>query len=205
VTHSHEDHLAADEFRLAREPFALRDSARPLPIWGNERVLDAIRKALATDDPHEIRDRFGLELRPARALEPFQISAFTFTPLPADHVPTEPCLFYAVESRGKTFVQANDTGFFPEDTWRWFRGRHLDGISLECTNGSIEGWKGHMGVTEVIDVATRLREEDQLMPSAPVVATHFSHNGGLLHDELEAALNPHGITVAYDGLRVSVG
>jgi phosphoribosyl 1,2-cyclic phosphodiesterase len=37
-----------------------------------------------------------------------------------------------------------------------------------------------------------------------IVATHLSHTGGLLHHELEAALGPHGISVACDGLQVEV-
>jgi len=34
-------------------------------------------------------------------------------------------------------------------------------------------------------------------------ATHFSYNGGLLHHQLEQALNPHGYIVAYDGIKVA--
>jgi phosphoribosyl 1,2-cyclic phosphate phosphodiesterase len=204
VTHSHEDHLAADEFRLAREPFAVRDKLRPTPIWGNDQVLGRLRAALKAEDEGGIREQFGFELHQARAFESFSIGSYTITPLEADHMPTEPCLFYCIESNGRTFLQANDTGYLPDTTWRWLEGRRLDGVSLECTNGTIEGWKGHLGVKEVIDVVERLRKEGQLAPSAPAVVTHFSHNGGLLHEELEAALNPHGIDVAYDGLRIEI-
>jgi phosphoribosyl 1,2-cyclic phosphate phosphodiesterase len=204
VTHSHEDHLAADEFRLAREPFAASDKGRAIPIWGNDQVLRRIRTSLRTEEPQEIREQFGFELHQALAFGRFGIGPYAITPLEADHVPTEPCLFYSIESNGRTFLQANDTGYFPDTTWRWLEGRRLDGVSLECTNGAIAGWKGHLGVQEVIEVVERLRKEGQLAPSAPAIATHFSHNGGLLHEELEAALNPHGIDVAYDGLQIEI-
>jgi len=36
------------------------------------------------------------------------------------------------------------------------------------------------------------------------VATHFSHNGGLLHEQLEEALVPAGFSVAYDGMEIEV-
>ena len=34
------------------------------------------------------------------------------------------------------------------------------------------------------------------------VVNHFSHNGGALHEEMEQAMAPHGILVAYDGMTV---
>jgi len=204
ITHSHEDHLAAAELRLTREPFSLRDRTRPLPVWGNPNVLETIRTTLETQDDEEIRGQFGLELHPARAFESFHIGDYTITPLQGEHVPTEPCLLYAIESRGRTFLQANDTGYFPETTWQWLADKRLDGISLECTNGAIEGWHGHLGVKELIEVVERLRKTGSLAPSAAVTATHFSHNGEWLHHELEAALGPHGVLVAYDGMCLNV-
>ena len=36
------------------------------------------------------------------------------------------------------------------------------------------------------------------------IATHFSHNGTLLHEELESRLNPKGIQVAFDGLEIEI-
>jgi phosphoribosyl 1,2-cyclic phosphate phosphodiesterase len=32
------------------------------------------------------------------------------------------------------------------------------------------------------------------------IATHFSHNAGMIHRELEEALSPYGIIPAYDGM-----
>jgi len=36
------------------------------------------------------------------------------------------------------------------------------------------------------------------------IATHFSHNGGALHEELEEILGPEGVEVAYDGMLIEV-
>jgi len=36
------------------------------------------------------------------------------------------------------------------------------------------------------------------------IATHFSHNGGLLQEELEEALSPYRIIPAYDGFQISI-
>jgi phosphoribosyl 1,2-cyclic phosphate phosphodiesterase len=49
VTHAHADHLAADEFHFTCSPFSHRDMTRRLSIWGNETVLELIRRAIRTD------------------------------------------------------------------------------------------------------------------------------------------------------------
>jgi phosphoribosyl 1,2-cyclic phosphate phosphodiesterase len=44
-----------------------------------------------------------------------------------------------------------------------------------------------------------MREESVLHAERRVVVTHFSHNIGLLHDDLAAIFAPDNIEVAYDG------
>jgi len=204
VTHAHLDHLSAGEFHFCTPPFAYRDLDPPIPIWGNAEVLEWVREGVRSTDDDEIRKQLGFELNQARPGAPFEIGPYTITPLAADHDKTQQCLFYHFECDGKTYLQANDTGYFPEATWAWLADRRIDAVSLDCTNGILDGRENHMGVSAVIDVVQRLRNQGQLAPSASAIATHFSHNGRLLHDELQAALNPHGIEPAYDGMRLVI-
>ncbi|WP_261807981.1 hypothetical protein [Paenibacillus sp. N3.4] len=37
-----------------------------------------------------------------------------------------------------------------------------------------------------------------------IVVTHFTHNSGLLHDDLVQLFNPAGIQVAYDGMVINI-
>ncbi|MBN1344961.1 MAG: MBL fold metallo-hydrolase [Phycisphaerae bacterium] len=204
VTHAHADHLSAEQFTYTMPPFAHRDLSKPMPVFGNGEVLDKIRHVIGSDDDEEIRASAGLDLNLAEPGKPFRIAAYTITPLMAAHIPEAQCLFYLIETAGKTYLQANDTGYFPDETWKRLENRPIDLVSLDCTNGELDDRTHHMGASAVIDVVERLRKQGQLAPTAKAVATHFSHNGGLLHHELEAALNPHGIEVAHDGLRVAI-
>ena len=61
-----------------------------------------------------------------------------------------------------------------------------------------------MGVQGAIKTKRHMQEIGCLNPGCRVLVTHFSHNGGLLHHELEARLWGEGIEVAYDGMNVSV-
>ena len=74
---------------------------------------------------------------------------------------------------------------------------------LECTHGDEDVWDNHMGIPAVLKTRERMLRPASLQ-RRQFVATHFSHNGGLLHHELEERLNPHDILVAYDGMRLRV-
>ncbi len=63
---------------------------------------------------------------------------------------------------------------------------------------------GHMNMDGVLETIERLRAVGAVTPETRLVATHFSHNGGLLHDQLVAAFATHGVQVAYDGLAFDV-
>jgi phosphoribosyl 1,2-cyclic phosphate phosphodiesterase len=47
-----------------------------------------------------------------------------------------------------------------------------------------------------------LRTRGAITDTTRVIATHFSHNGGLLHEELVRAFLPYRIEVAFDGMVV---
>lgn len=96
---------------------------------------------------------------------------------------------------------ANDTGIFPEDTWEALAGVKLDCVSLDCTLGNDPNMEcGHMGLKAVRSVVQRLRKMECIDKDTPVVLTHFSHNGNLLHEELETETKEDGFVIAYDGM-----
>ncbi len=98
----------------------------------------------------------------------------------------------------------HDTGWYEEPSWDFLRGKPLDVVLLDCTGGPQGTRRGHMSCAVVCEFRDRLREQGSLAPEARVIATHFSHNGGWLHEELEAYLTPRGIEVSYDGMSVPV-
>lgn len=61
-----------------------------------------------------------------------------------------------------------------------------------------------MDCNGVIQSVADLRRRGAIVDRTRVIATHFSHNGGLLHEELIKTFLPHGIEVAFDGMVVRV-
>lgn len=198
VTHSHEDHFSPEELAMRAPPFG-HGAEHELTIWAGEKPLHAARQVLkAYGTPH-------ISLRLVRPFEPFQAGDARITPLLADHDPLETCLIYAIERQGKRLLWGHDTGIFPEETWRCLEGQApFDAVVLDCTNGPLPGKRGHLGIEGVLEVKAEMLQRHLAHPATRFVATHFSHNGGLLQADLEERLGPEGVLVAYDGMRLRI-
>ncbi len=200
VTHGHEDHLAPATLAMRREPFA-HGLPAPLTIYGNHRVMERVRAAVA--DPSAL----GVRLETVRPFQSFTAGDATVIPLPADHDPNEACLLYLFGRGGRWLLYGHDSGWFPEPTWDYLaawaaRHHRLDVALVDCTNGPAPGQRNHMGLEAASRVRQRLIAIGAAGDETRVVVTHFSHNGGLLHEELVARAAPVGLEVAYDGLEI---
>ncbi|WP_044478959.1 MBL fold metallo-hydrolase [Paenibacillus antibioticophila] len=194
VTHTHTDHYNPYDLD-SRTPGIAHGIDHLLNICGNDAAMHKSRIAIG----RFIGQRFALHLmRPFRTII---LGDTTITPLPADHDPLETCLLYCVERNQKKLLYGHDTGWLPEDTWSWLQGRQLDFAILDCTSaytGSTRD-RNHMGVETILETQKRFRAENILRAEGRMAVTHFSHNSGLTHGELEDIFRPVGIEPAYDG------
>lgn len=187
ITHSHFDHFSVGELVFTRPPFAHNLRRPPIKIYGNETVTSAIISRFPEGShPFEVT-----------TLEPFvPVTAddLVFIPITAHHDSNQHCLNYVIESGSKRVLYASDTGEYEQSTIDFLRKLKFDLLISECTQGTLPmPAHSHMSFEAV------LRLRDIIAPSRTVI-THFSHNIGLLHDELEAIANPHEVEVAYDGI-----
>ena len=196
-THQHSDHLTPDELLWAVPPYTNTPPPQPIVVYGNEAVLKSIN-AHVTPTPAEN----NLELRPLNPFEPVTTpTGDTILALPADHG-APGALVLRITRNGKTVFYGHDSGLYPEETLNALEnGPPFDIALFDCTHGgqAIPD-RNHMGVGGVIKMAAEMKKRGLVKPTTKLVATHFSHNGGLLHEELCETFLPHGILVAYDGM-----
>jgi phosphoribosyl 1,2-cyclic phosphate phosphodiesterase len=202
-THQHSDHLAPRELEWAHRPFTNTPPEQPIAVFGNEAVIGQLRDIFP--DPATS----NLDLRPP--LSPLGSvttpKGDTILPLPADHGAPGSLVLRVTRARdNRTFFYGHDSGLYPPATLDALAdGPPLDVALLDCTNGgqSLSN-RGHMGVDGVIRMADEMRARGIATDATRIIATHFSHNGGLLHEELVRAFLPHQIEVAFDGMVVRV-
>lgn len=194
-THQHSDHIVPGELGWAKAPFTATPPEQPIAVFGNQEVLAMLRAAFGD------LEKQNLALHLLTAGESVTTPAGdTVLPLPADHV--QGALVLRITREGKSVFYGHDSGLYPEATLEGLSdGVPLDIALLDCTfGGQKTSNRGHMGVDGAVQMVAELRRRGAVTDGTRVVATHFSHNGGLLHEELVRAFLPHGIEVAFDGV-----
>ncbi|OIN98481.1 carbon-phosphorus lyase [Candidatus Desantisbacteria bacterium CG_4_10_14_0_8_um_filter_48_22] len=195
ITHEHSDHFCPSELGYRFKPFAHIDSGRILDVYGNSSVARQLGSA------KEVMDKSNIRVHEVKPFEPIDAGEIKALPLPADHSPG--ALIYIFQTRGRTVLYGHDSGWFPEETWKKIEEFKFDAAILDCTNGPVnmeDRW--HMGIKGVIKARDRMLKTGTAGPGTKFIATHFSHNGGLLHNELRREFKPAGIIVAFDGLKI---
>lgn len=206
VTHSHTDHFAPADLVL-RQPGCychFTDGEPVLHVYGNGEVLRLTESALLTE--YGTGSVGFLDTHLLRAFQTEQIGGYTVTPLPAVHKPDEEAFFYLVQREGRTLLYAHDTGIFPESVFDFLKdgGTGIDILSMDCTCCLRSDGKNHMGLPDNLKVLQRLRENRNVTEKTRCVVSHFSHNGGMTHAQLEREAAKHGMAAAYDGMKMDL-
>jgi phosphoribosyl 1,2-cyclic phosphate phosphodiesterase len=197
-THQHSDHIVPSELEWMSGPFTNTPPATPVDIFGNTVVCEMITK--------EFDNLLSRNIALQSPLMPLQEITTKMgdvvLPLPAEHV--EKALVLRITRDNKTLFWGHDSGLYPAETMDALAsGPTLDIAVFDTTyGGQVTRNRGHMGVDGVVQMVTELRRRGAITDKTKCVATHFSHNGGLMHEELVEAFLPHRIMVAFDGMIV---
>lgn len=203
VTHGHSDHLYAIEFEMRRLSFAYASDGGALPpldIYISPKSAEVIRQTprLSVVDDGTIR------LNTVTPFAPFEVQGYTVTALKADHDVRMDPMIYMI-SKDKTMLYGNDTGYFLDETWAYLEQTkpYFHYVSLDCTGITKANYRtNHMGLETNIDVKNRLIAMGCADENTVFCVHHFSHNGGLIHDELVPVAAEHGFIVSYDTMEV---
>lgn len=194
ITHSHRDHFVPEDICRVTPPDAHRETA--VHVYGDARVGEGLGPYL---------QRKNLLFTRLEPFKTYDIDGYQVTPLCAVHAigTGEEPLFYLIEKDGRRLLYMHDTDLPTEEDMRFLKGRRMDMISMDCTNGVFNfDYIGHMSIEKNLLLRGKLIENGTADEETVFVANHFSHNGLAPHEELEKRLP--GFIVAYDGLTLTV-
>ncbi|GHV05099.1 hypothetical protein FACS1894217_01440 [Clostridia bacterium] len=200
ITHTHHDHFYPAELRNLVNPYSLSPRDSKLKLYGSPVVYEELLSAVGDWIMPRMLD--CLEFIELHLFTPTQVGDYTVTPLQARHCVG--AFIYLIELNGRVMLYGNDTGFFPEETWDYLAGKMIHLVNLDCNNPVHSDTPNHMTIEDCITVKRRLFQQRNSNNRTRYVATHFSHNGGLTHTQIDEKMRLHGITVAYDGLELRV-
>lgn len=203
ITHWHGDHFYAEDLAYRMTPYAnnLEDG---LTVYGSSEVETFFDRAFQLEGMTEkMRIKFS-------CLEPFgkyTIGDYIVHALPANHGHNKgDCLIYVIEKDGKTMLYGHDTGIFSEEVFDYLANEKMvfDFLTLDCTGQGLtyEGGK-HMTIYQNVALRERLEKLGLIHDKTLLVASHFSHNGGLNHDEMVKLAESQGVIAAFDGMEIN--
>ncbi len=208
ITHAHYDHYAPGDLLMRKYLPFTRTQIPLLKIYGNELVKKWTFNIPKIMGEELEKSKHSIQFQLVEPFKTFKAGEMEVLPLLAHHDSRQTCLNYLFSIPSWSFLQAFDTGWYPEETWKELRKskKPLDLVIMDCTNGKINtGEKGgHLGVKMIIQMKKKLAAQGNLKTKCRFIATHFSHGGGLLHQELKKVLSSKGIEVAFDGMEISL-
>jgi phosphoribosyl 1,2-cyclic phosphate phosphodiesterase len=197
-THQHSDHVAPKEMHWVISSFTNTPPPQ-IDVYAPEPVVEVLQR--------ELGPRFlaAYDIHALTPLEPVTTRrGDAILPLPADHVAGAVTLL--ITRQNKKIFYGHDSGLYPAQTLDALeQAGPLDLILMDCTSGAQQTEnRNHMSISGVIQMRDELQARGAITPQTRVVATHFSHNGKLSHEELLAHFTPLGIDVAYDGMTLDL-
>ena len=199
ITHSHSDHLYSDDFVMRYDVFAHFSDRTPLSVYGSREVIDLIHRVTGPLDREKDSQPYFL-FNEVKAFDTFTADGYTITALPADHDQSSGPLIYSLTDGKSSMLYAHDTGYFFDSVWEYLERQKVcyDFVSLDCTNIKLPWRSHHMGIEACVDTADRMRSIGAADEKTIFCVNHFSHNGGLIYDELVPVRKEHGMLVSYD-------
>lgn len=214
LTHFHDDHFGIST--MICRMCAVPTPTDPVTVWLSAAAAEQMRAMWARYRPQDAPagecDYFArYELA---VMEPFvtrRVGARRVTPLLTDHPGYgigERGFNYLIETPGAgTFLYAVDTGWYPEETWRFLTGRRVDGIVMECTYGDQalpRRPRQHLDLTAVEEMLHRLEETKTIDRHTPVILSHISHLHTASFARTEELLGriPYTVRLGYDGMEL---
>ena len=208
-THSHRDHLDP-QLLLSRR----NRSVVLLRLYGNPEVIRQINLEFwgvshtAFDGNFE---QFGLRIEPLSYFMPIEIEEENIVvhPLHAWHAmesPTERPNLFAICIGTRHVLFANDSGYFPEDTWNYLAEKKfpLSVVFLDGTSGMNDQKDWHLGGKYILETKRRMEQIGSSGGNTRWILTHISHCCGMTHEELQEAFRPYGIEIGYDGMNIEL-
>ena len=202
ITHNHSDHFYPNDFWCRLKGIAYNINDEPLNIYVTESGYKKALSQLGNDAKSE-----RIELHEITPFEPFDIEDYHITPLAANHDTVSDPVIYIIEHNEKTLLYANDTGVFPDSTWKYLEkfSKRFDLVSLDCTGTVMDckNWGGgHLCLETDREVYDKLVDIGVCDSNTNVYLNHFSHKGMLTHEELLIEAAKYGFSVTYDGFEV---
>lgn len=204
ITHSHIDHFNPTIFRYRGGLYtsvALNDT---LEVYSPPAVKELYEQMVRGKPSDAVKSK--IIFTTPTEFEVISSGNYKIHILLARHAKNEKCFLYLVERDGKRVLFGNDSNYFPDETFEYLKGIHIDLAFLDCTYGFSSKGKdnSHMNFSDNLKVKETFYINGTANDRTIFVCTHFTHTCKNTHEELYEAMEGYGFNPSYDGMAFEI-
>ena len=214
ISHGHYDHFQPVEILRFAESLP-----HPLRVYGAAMVRDALRfcRGHAFDAASgrfvQCKRPYNIEVSVLSPGATTRVGDAAVTALLANHIANKPycimeqALNFVIERAGKILFYGLDSSYLLAATQAQLARFRLDVAILDATFGPLPvdpANSGHLNWQMLDETLAELRDAGCVTADTVVVADHLSTGNVEDHDEIAEPLRQKGITLAYDGMTLTL-
>jgi len=208
-THGHSDHFDAGHLITRLKEYAA-ENVEHIRLVASIETVKSLDRWMKTEEPEvDLMDekwlnRLNMDIQYIHSGECIQLGDYTVTAIESLHDMRENSLIYIINDNHKNILYGTDLLSLSDRAWIVLKTFRLDIVILDHTYGEGFNAGGHLDARQVIDIIKKMKEEKIIDEKSMVYATHISHEGNDLHDEMEKFAVSNGYHIAYDGLEINI-
>ena len=206
ITHTHSDHLMPYDLIFRGSWYAHNLISEQITFIGNEAMCNWMNSNIFENKDLEASIAKNISTEHIPPYTPTTFGDYTLTALKASHKPDEIAYVYLIQKNNKAVLYLHDTGMLSEETFGYLAncGVKPDMVSYDCTYVLKDNASGHLGLPNCAEIRDRLQRDGVITDKTLNIINHFSHNCGVLHDDLVTEAEKCGFLVSYDGMEINL-
>ena len=203
-THTHLDHFDINQFTTLDFKYESKRTEK-LKLICSDLCLKDIQSKVSQFDKmdlfnEEYINKIGLSIQTVNHGESIVVNKYSIKAIHCTHDEKIGAQIYLIKQGNKSLLYATDTSQITDIALKELNGEKIDCIFLDESFGIRDYMFSHLNIEGFKEYIIKLKENNLLNEDCLVYATHLTHDGNPLHDELEQILNKYGYRVAYDGM-----
>lgn len=208
-THTHLDHFDTNIFTALDFKYGTKRNGELNLICSDLCLRDMQEKASRYDKLNlydkSYLEKIKLKIHTINHGQTLHIGDYTIKAIYCEHDTRIGAQLYLITYKGKTLFYATDTPLIKDVSLNELKGAKINAVFLDESFGLNDFMFSHLNLAGFNEVLDELRADELLTQDCQCFATHLTHDGNPLHDELEKLLSrQQGCHAAWDGLELNL-
>lgn len=205
-THTHLDHFDLNHFITLDSKYGVIKGEK-LNLICSKLCLDDIQNKISQHERMNIKDseyleKINLKTSVVNHGESLETNGYFIKAIHCAHHEEIGAQIYLIKHNNKTLLYATDTTQISQIALEELNGFKVDCLFLDQSFGVNDYMAKHLNIKGFNEYILTLKENNVLAKNCKIFATHITHDGNPIHDELELLLNPY--KACYDGMEIEI-